>query len=213
KKSERRAAVRTGLQRYGTRGQCARLWYLAGLGLGVETIMSDERQAGRPETRSAVRSRGCLPEKSCVRYYDAGDDLGHNRSWATSLGIKILRSRNADQFRLEIYSCLAWVYRLMAHILGNEANRQWFIDDVLCLRDGQKLVDVGCGHADILDRLPGVEYVGLDISDLYIQAARAKFKTRSGTKFLSGSVEDWTRNPLTYEADVVLANGVLHHVD
>src|SRR5262245_7496038 len=107
KKSERRAAVRTGLQRYGTRGQCARLWYLAGLGLSVETIMSDERQAGRPETRSAVRSRGCLPEKSCVRYYDAGDDLGHNRSWATSLGIKILRSRNADQFRLEIYSCLA----------------------------------------------------------------------------------------------------------
>ena len=108
---------------------------------------------------------------------------------------------------------LPWVYRLMAHILGNEANRQWFIDDVLCLRDGQKLVDVGCGPADILDRLPGVEYVGLDISDVYIQAARAKFKTRSGTKFLSGSVENWTRNPLTYEADVVLAHGVLHHVD
>ena len=108
---------------------------------------------------------------------------------------------------------LPWVYRLMAHILGNEANRQWFVDDVLCLRDGQKLVDVGCGPADILDRLPGVEYVGLDISDVYIQAARAKFKTRSGTKFLSGSVENWTRNPLTYEADVVLAHGVLHHVD
>jgi SAM-dependent methyltransferase len=108
---------------------------------------------------------------------------------------------------------LPWVYRLMAHILGNEANRQWFIDDVLCLRDGQKLVDVGCGPAEILDRLPGVEYVGLDISDVYIQAAGAKFKTRGGTKFLSGSVEDWTRNPLTYEADVVLAHGVLHHVD
>src|SRR5262249_23027587 len=94
------------------RGQCARLWYLAGLGLSVEAIMSDmsdERQAGRPETRSAVRPRGCLPEKSCLRYYDSGDDLGHNRSWATSLGMlfKILRSRNADQFRLEIYSCLA----------------------------------------------------------------------------------------------------------
>ena len=108
---------------------------------------------------------------------------------------------------------LPWVYRLFTHIVGIEANRQWFIDDVLCLRDGQKLVDVGCGPADILDRLPGVEYVGLDISDVYIQAAKAKFKTRGGAKFLSGSVEDWTRNPLTYEADVVLANGVLHHID
>jgi SAM-dependent methyltransferase len=108
---------------------------------------------------------------------------------------------------------LPWVYRLFGHVLGSEANKQWFIDDVLCLRDGQKLVDVGCGPADILDRLPGVEYVGLDISDVYIQAAKAKFKTRGGAKFLSGSVEDWTRDPLTHEADVVLANGVLHHVD
>jgi SAM-dependent methyltransferase len=108
---------------------------------------------------------------------------------------------------------LSWVYRLFAHILGIEANRQWFIDDVLCLRDGQKLVDVGCGPADILDRLPGVEYVGLDISDAYIQTARIKFKARGGANFLSGSVEDWTLNPLTYGADIVLANGVLHHVD
>jgi SAM-dependent methyltransferase len=108
---------------------------------------------------------------------------------------------------------LPWVYRLFGHVLGSEANRQWFIDDVLCLRDSQKLVDVGCGPADILDRLPGVEYVGLDISDIYIQAARAKFKARGGAKFLSGSVEDWTRDPLTHEADVVLANGALHHVD
>jgi SAM-dependent methyltransferase len=54
---------------------------------------------------------------------------------------------------------------------------------------------------------------GLDISDIYIQAARAKFRTRGGAKFLSGSVEDWTRDPLTYEADLVLTNGVLHHVN
>src|SRR6516162_2747564 len=55
--------------------------------------------------------------------------------------------------------------------------------------------------------------MGLDISDAYIQAARIKFKARGGANFLSGSVEDWTLNPLPYGADVVLANGVLHHVD
>src|SRR5262249_14256607 len=38
-------------------------------------------------------------------------------------------------------------------------------------------------------------------------------KTCGKAKFLSGSVEDWIRNPLTYGADLVLANGVLHHVD
>ena len=54
---------------------------------------------------------------------------------------------------------LPWAHRLFAHILGIEANRQWFIDDVLCLRNGQKLVDFGCDAADILDRLPRVAYV------------------------------------------------------
>ena len=65
-------------------------------------------------------------------------------------------------------------YRLFAHILGIEANRQWFIDDILCLRVCQKPVNVGCGAADILDRLPGsgVEYVGLDISDIYPKPQR-----------------------------------------
>jgi SAM-dependent methyltransferase len=106
-----------------------------------------------------------------------------------------------------------WAFRLFGHVLGSEANKQWFVDQVLGLRDGQKLVDVGCGPADILDRLPGIEYVGLDISDVYIEAARTKFAGRGGATFVSGCVEDWRLNPLTYEADIVLANGVLHHVD
>src|SRR5215472_9784748 len=106
-----------------------------------------------------------------------------------------------------------WLYRLFDMLVGSKANKEWFIKNVVGLRDGQKLVDVGCGPAQILDRLPGVEYVGLDISDAYIQAARIKFKARGGAHFLSGSVEDWTLNPLTYGADIVLANGVLHHVD
>ena len=106
-----------------------------------------------------------------------------------------------------------WLYRLFDMLVGSKANKEWFIKNVLDLRDGQKLVDVGCGPAHILDRLPGVEYVGLDISDAYIQAARIKFKGRGGANFLFGSVKDWLLNPLTYEADIVLAHGVLHHVD
>jgi SAM-dependent methyltransferase len=127
---------------------------------------------------------------------------------------QIVRPRQM-QINSGLRSILAspWVFRLFGQLLGSEANKQWFIDHVLCLRDGQKLVDVGCGPADILDRLPGVEYVGLDISDAYIEAARTRFAGREGVTFVSGCVDDWRLNPLTYEADIVLANGVLHHVD
>jgi SAM-dependent methyltransferase len=104
-------------------------------------------------------------------------------------------------------------FRLFGHVLGSETNKRWFVDHVLRLREGQKLIDVGCGPADILDRLPGVEYLGLDISDAYIESARTRFASRRGATFVSGCVEDWRLNPLTSDADVGLANGVLHHVD
>jgi SAM-dependent methyltransferase len=144
------------------------------------------------------------------------ETIGRNRFFSDAYLVSSSKSFGAAMqinSGLRSFLALPWVYRLFTRVLERRAYKQWFINDVLCLRDGQKLVDVGCGPADILDLLPGVEYVGLDTSDVYIRAARAKFKTRDGAKFLSGSVEDWTRDPLTYEADLVLAHGVLHHID
>src|SRR5260370_39487006 len=106
-----------------------------------------------------------------------------------------------------------WLYRLFDVLVGSKAYEEWFIKNILGLRNGQKLVDVGCGPAQILDRLPTVEYVGLDISDAYIQAARTKFKARGGANFLSGNLEDWALNPLTYAPDRVFVNVMLRHVD
>jgi len=106
---------------------------------------------------------------------------------------------------------LPWIYRFVMRLFRNEAHRQWFIRDILALRNGQKLVDIGCGPADILDSLPAVDYVGVDISAAYIEAARAKYGGRA--VFLSGQIDDWRRDPRVNGADVVLANGVLHHVD
>jgi SAM-dependent methyltransferase len=104
-----------------------------------------------------------------------------------------------------------WIYSLSMRLLRNEANRRWFIDEVLALRDGQKLVDIGCGPADILDCLPAVKYIGLDISERYIEAARQKYGDRG--VFLAGRLAHWANDSRTRDADVVLANGVLHHVD
>jgi hypothetical protein len=39
-------------------------------------------------------------------------------------------------------------------LLRNGANECWFIDHVLALRAGEKVVDVGCGPADILGECP-----------------------------------------------------------
>ena len=102
-------------------------------------------------------------------------------------------------------------YRRLMSVLANEPNRQWFAGEVLGARDGDKLVDIGCGPADIIRRLPRVEYVGCDVSEAYIQDARRTFGDRA--VFIVGSCEDWRRDPRTHDADIVLAHGVLHHVD
>jgi SAM-dependent methyltransferase len=107
---------------------------------------------------------------------------------------------------------LPFVYRLAMRILGNTANRRWFINDILALRGGEKVVDVGCGPADILSDLPAtVAYVGLDVSEPYIEAARERYGERA--TFIAGDVDDWAADERVRNADLVFMNGVLHHVD
>jgi len=110
-------------------------------------------------------------------------------------------------------SILAWppVYRLLNRAIGNEKFRRWFIDRIVAVKSGQTLVDLGCGPADILADLDaGVRYIGLDISEAYIEAARQRHGERG--LFVAGTVESWRRDPRIHDADVVLAYGLFHHV-
>lgn len=102
-------------------------------------------------------------------------------------------------------------YRVAIGIFGNKRNRQWFVDHVLRARDGARVVDIGCGPAEILRRLPRVQYVGCDINESYLRVARQEYGDRA--VFIAGRCEDWERDVRTHDADLVLANGSLHHVD
>lgn len=104
------------------------------------------------------------------------------------------------------------LYRFAMRIIGGQKFRQWFIDNVLSLREGQKIVDIGCGPADILSELDtSVEYIGLDTSEAYIEAARRQHGRRG--MFIAGSVQDWAADVRLQGADLVLSYGVLHHID
>jgi len=75
----------------------------------------------------------------------------------------------------------------------------------------QRVLDIGCGPAPILEALPrSVEYVGFDPNAAYIDSARARFGDR-GRFFRSTA----TREALADlgKFDVVMAVGVLHHLD
>ena len=72
------------------------------------------------------------------------------------------------------------------------------------------MLDCGCGPGDFVDYLPGVEYVGIDIDESYIRAARRRYGQRAS--FRLGPVDPVTMSE-TGHYDLVLAWGLLHHLD
>jgi SAM-dependent methyltransferase len=102
------------------------------------------------------------------------------------------------------------VYDTFQRAVGAVKVRRTLLDDYLRPARGQRILDIGCGPGEMLDALPDVEYVGFDVSEAYIDAARARYGTR-GTFFV-GDVAA-VDPPSLGRFDRVLAMGVLHHVD
>ena len=108
----------------------------------------------------------------------------------------------------------ATVYSLFQSLVGAPRLRSWLAEHFWQIRSGYKVVDIGCGPGDVLPYLPeGIEYIGFDPSEAYITLATSRFADRPGTTFLRGIAADFANDPRFREADVVLCNGVLHHLD
>lgn len=78
------------------------------------------------------------------------------------------------------------------------------------LKPGERVLDVGCGPAYYLDRLPAVSYVGFDTSAAYLAHARRRHAGRGD--FRRGIVTAERLRELG-EFDAVLLFGLLHHLD
>lgn len=102
------------------------------------------------------------------------------------------------------------IYSLLQSLMGAHKGRQKFVVDYVRPFPEMKILDVGCGPADILAYLPRVTYWGFDISEAYISQARIKFKERGQFHCKQLQLSDLGELP---QFDVVLAVGLLHHLD
>jgi SAM-dependent methyltransferase len=102
------------------------------------------------------------------------------------------------------------VYNAFQWLMGGTRGRRHFADNHVRAKDGDYVLDVGCGTAALLDFLPEVDYWGYDISESYIKAARLHFGSRG--HFVC-KILDQKELAALPKFDIVLASGLLHHLD
>ena len=94
--------------------------------------------------------------------------------------------------------------------MGAHQARKSFVANFVKPFPGMKVLDVGCGPADILAYLPNVDYWGFDISDDYVNQARKRFGKLGQFQHKQLQLVDLNSLP---SFDVVLAIGLIHHLD
>jgi SAM-dependent methyltransferase len=115
-----------------------------------------------------------------------------------------------DQHTRGVHRLLSspWIYRAYQRVIGARTLHRAVVA-LLDVEPGSRVLDIGCGPADLLDHLGDVEYTGFDVSDRYIRHARRRFGTRGS--FRVADVTEVDSNALgTF--DVVIAHGIVHHV-
>jgi SAM-dependent methyltransferase len=100
-------------------------------------------------------------------------------------------------------------YRAFDYVISSQRWRSWYPNEMLRAAPNDRVLDIGCGTAEILNDLPRVEYHGFDMSPVYIESARRRLGER-GTFYCRRVGRD-TFDDLG-QFDLVMATGILHHL-
>ena len=111
----------------------------------------------------------------------------------------------------EAVLAIPWVYSLVQWLFGTTAGQRKLLRH-MNVRDGQTVLDVGCGTAIILEYLPDVLYHGFDMNGDYLDVARRKYADRRAEFRQEYVSESTLPEQLAGKCDLVLAIGLLHHL-
>lgn len=121
---------------------------------------------------------------------------------------RAVRSRS-EPLGIKSLLALPLGYRMLHGIFGTHRLRRHYVDEFVKPEPASRVVDIGCGTADILNCLPEVNYFGVDYNAHYIEHNRRRFP---GAQFYVASVSMDLKNLLP-SADLIFANALLHHLD
>lgn len=103
------------------------------------------------------------------------------------------------------------VYQRVKALVSNQDTMDRYVDEFVRPTPAMRILDVGCGTADILDHLPpDVDYTGYDLNPRYIEQAQERHGDRG--RFFCAKVGE-AADDEQGSFDLVLATALLHHLD
>jgi len=100
-------------------------------------------------------------------------------------------------------------YNLWWNVVGGPGWAKVLVSEYVQPKEGARILEIGCGPGTIARYLPQAEYVGFDVSSKYIEMARKRFPQ---AQFVCERVSQFSLAK-QQSFDVVLALGILHHLD
>jgi SAM-dependent methyltransferase len=101
------------------------------------------------------------------------------------------------------------VYKIVQKIMSGTSFRKKVIVKNI-FKEKVKILDIGCGPAEILDYVPNAEYYGFDIDKRSINFARKKYQNDNHHFFCKRFVKKDLKN--IPKVDYVILFGIIHHL-
>lgn len=104
------------------------------------------------------------------------------------------------------------LYNLHSAIFAPSERKRRFVSEFLKVVPGERVLDIGCGTALLLEYFPAVDYVGFDLSKSYVDAARTRTSFAGKTEFHHRHLSQEAARGMD-PFNLAMAIGVVHHLD
>jgi SAM-dependent methyltransferase len=101
-------------------------------------------------------------------------------------------------------------YELHNTLIGAKHRSRILVRDYIRPRADDRILDIGCGPGNMVPFLPHCYYLGVDMNESYVERARTRYGNRA--EFSCRRVSEHTVHEMG-AFDIVLALGLLHHLD
>lgn len=101
-------------------------------------------------------------------------------------------------------------YKGLMLALGSDNGIRRYVNEALAPVPGLRMLDVGCGPADVLAYLPSLDYTGIDLNEKHIAYARERYSDR-GRFIVGNAANDLRQDENSF--DLINVSGLLHHLD